>query len=334
MSSQGSREIGQTTATVRKLISEALNATAGKIAPGDLKQQTKGGSTKRTGTQKKTGQRRQTSASGKRSGANSANTQSRRGGEGNRNNGRTGTQRRKSGNTPQMAAWEIPGSECPPIDFAEGEIAEAFDCVEKLIVDFLPAGMAFVNHLANCQPYRSLGRAQNLRTLLLMQSPTRASLLSASHSAASMHDAQIREDYLSARLALLGQRYLLLLEGAMPVNQSTDEMINELLKIAGEFGDLNHPRREAYARIIAADIFNVFKRNFTRAKEEMVRAIALLAVVFQADEAVDLSVLMTRIASSGDETLAARTVGSLGLKVGHDGQLAAPVRTDSANFQG
>ncbi len=244
------------------------------------------------------------------------------------------TDRHTQGRTNRTAPWEIPTSQRQVICFDEIEIAEAFDCIGKLTVDFLPAGMAFVNYLANFQPYRSLGKAQDIRTLLLMRLPTRASLTSASHTAEGMRGAKIREDFLSARLTLLGQRYMLMLTGEGSVRQTSDEIVNELMKIAGEFNGLNHPRREAYARIIAADVFNVFLRNPIRAKDEMVRAIALLGVVFQADEAVNMSVMMTKLAISGDKALTDRTVADLGLEVGHDYNLSASGSQSGAGYLG
>lgn len=249
-------------------------------------------------------------------------------GQSNRRNGQPKIARQAPGGTNKTAPWEIPASKCPEIGFSEIEIAEAFICVRKLTNDFLPAGMAFVNYLANSQPYRSRGKAQDIRSMLLMHRPTRSSLISATRTADGMRGAEKREDFLSARLTLLGQRYMLLLTGERSVRQTPEEIASELMEIAGEFRGLNHPRREAYARIIAADVYKLFLRNFGRAKSEMVRGSALLAVVFEAEKVVDASVLMTKLAISGDKDLTDRTVADAGYQVSHGYSLVGADSTD------
>jgi len=218
--------------------------------------------------------------------------------------GQSGTSHRTERSSRHQASWTIPLRERPDFLFDEGQTSQLFNCLPTLISDSPGAALGTVIFLGMHQSHRYQGRALNDRTRLLTQFvPNPASLSAASEASLEMAGAASIEDILSADLTFYDQQFLLLASGQWSYIAPM-KMVNELLAIAEQFVQEHHPhpRREASARIMAAAILMVELRDFTRANEEMVKAIALIGVAYP-------DATMIELAKSVNPKLVEQTVG-------------------------
>jgi DNA mismatch repair ATPase MutL len=291
---------------IRDIVAMALDSATAKISGHDRRTESDG----QRSDSKQTSQRRTTSGSGTSQSSKqtrSGNGRSSKGyvptgrsqqpdtQQGRSRNGdysptsRTGSSQYSAQTSRRKGTWAIPVGERPDLPFDQGQTGLLFDCLPTMLKDSPGAALAVVTFVAMHRSHRYQGRALNDRTRLLTQcTPNMASLVSASDASWEMRNAAIDEDKLSADLTYYEQQFMLLASGRR-ADHTPRKIADELLAIAEEFSLRHHPRREASSRIMAAAILLVDLRDFTRANEEMVKAIALIGVAYPDDTMIELA---------------------------------------------
>jgi len=241
----------------RGLVSAALNGAARRIG-GPSGNQTSTGNPAASGTQR----HRQSGASGA---SGPARPQSRRRSSRQSQRGTTGSQTstlqpsgQRSGS---QRAWAISERQRPPLIVGEGDLAQVFSCLTQLWHDCPGAAVATCRFIAMHQrpsdprAEYAVDRARNSLTRLLRKiTPNAASLASAKAGVKEARSCSDPKGRLTADTTYLEEQYLRFVYG-LPTEVGLRQLVGLLITNAEELRIARSEGRQAYPRLMAADIF-------------------------------------------------------------------------------